>query len=344
MNPWTFTTASLPDKEQYRAWREAMGRLCLPVGDLPVSGGFRGRISCIRSPLGIEFALVEGEPHSISGKYLDQPAAIWLTLLVEGQAVLSCEDLHIELVPGDIVYGPTFVEATLHFKSDFRQLFINVQRLILNPRYFAPLSLKVGHLRARSGINRVFSGMLHSLAEVIEEISPEQLRPVELSLTEFLLTSLDDEKSAFSLGGVRGARASHLHRICQRIETMLGEPNLTLSMVAEADKLSTRFLQKLFAEAGNTFIHYVRTRRLERCREDLLSPLHADLSISEICYRWGFNGSAHFSRVFRNEFGISPREYRRRGENFRKEDRIAANENQIGMEMLRRGTSAGTKC
>jgi AraC-like DNA-binding protein len=317
---WKFTTASVPAEEQYRAWCRAMARLCLPVVEPASGAAFRGGISCIRSPLGIEFALVEG----ISGKVLDQPAAIWLTLLVEGRAELSSGDLRIDLAPGDIVYGPTFVEATLRFNSDFRQLFINVQRLLLNPRYFAPLSLKVGHLRASHGINHVFSGMLKSLAEVIDVIAPDQLRPVELSLTEFLLTSLEDEKTAFSLGGITGARATHLHRICQSIETMLGDPNLSLSLVAESEKVSTRYLQKLFAEAGNTFIHYVRTRRLERCREDLLSPLHADLSISEICFRWGFNGSAHFSRVFRNEFGISPREYRRRAASFRDDDGEAA--------------------
>ena len=65
------------------------------------------------------------------------------------------------------------------FTRDFRQLFVKAQRLILSPRVFAPLSLKLGYLPARSGINHVFSGMLQSLAEVIEEVSPEQLRPVE---------------------------------------------------------------------------------------------------------------------------------------------------------------------
>ena len=134
---------------------------------------------------------------------------------------------------------------------------------------------------------------------------------METALTEFLLTGLGDEKSVFSLGGVSGARAYHLQRICQRIETLLSEPDLTIGMVAQAEGVSTRYLQRLFTEAGNSFIHYLRTRRLERCRADLASSLHANLSISEICFRWGFNGSAHFSRAFRKEYGMSPREYRR---------------------------------
>ena len=63
-------------------------------------------------------------------------------------------------VEGDIAYGPTFAAANLRFTSDFRQLFINAQRLILDPRVFAPLSLRLGYLSGRAGINQVLSGML----------------------------------------------------------------------------------------------------------------------------------------------------------------------------------------
>jgi AraC-like DNA-binding protein len=310
---WQFSTDSVPPGEQLQAWRGVMSRLCLPVGALPDTASFRGKVSCVESPLGMEFALVDAQAHEISGRYLNQPAAIWLTLLLEGEAVLGYGGREIALAPGDIVYGPTFVEASLRFRSAFRQFFIKVNRLTLNPRVFAPLSLNLGHLPARSGISHVFSGMLHALADVIDEVAPEQLRPIELSLTEFLITSLGGEKSVFGLGGVAGARAYQLHRICQRIEAMLGDPNLSLAMVAQAEGVSTRYLQKLFTEAGNSFSHFLRTRRLERCRGDLISPRHADLSISEICFRWGFNGSAHFSRVFRKEYGVSPRDYRRSG-------------------------------
>ena len=310
MKVWRLTTESYPGAERHRAWRQAMHRLCLPVGELPRTPEFRGSVSCHVSPLGIEFAVVDASPHEISGKYMDQPAAMWLVFLLDGQAQLIHHNQCVELERDDIAYGPCRTEATMRFPADFRVLHVRIPRLTLSPRVIAPLSLRIGHLRARSGVEHILAGMLRALAETLEEMRSRELRPVELALTEFLITSLGGEKTVFGLGGAAGARASHLHRICQSIETMLGDPELSLGRVAEEHGVSTRYLQKLFAGSGTSFSQYLRTRRLERCRADLVSPLHTQLSISEICFRWGFNGSAHFSRVFRNEYGTSPREYR----------------------------------
>jgi AraC-like DNA-binding protein len=180
----------------------------------------------------------------------------------------------------------------------------------------APLSLSVGYLPGQTGISHVLSGMLQSLATGLDEISAVELRPVELALTEFLITCLADEgqlSGGNTVGGdVSVVRTAHLHRICQTIETWLGDPKLNPKRIADEHGVSLRYLQKLFTLSGRTFSGYVRGRRLERCRNDLASPLYAHLSITEICYRWGFNASAHFSRAFREHFGVPPREYRRR--------------------------------
>ncbi len=50
-------------------------------------------------------------------------------------------------------------------------------------------------------------------------------------------------------------------------------------------------------------------RRLEHCRKEL-SCYGPSKNITEIAYRWGFNDSAHFSRSFKNRYGISPKQYR----------------------------------
>ena len=34
------------------------------------------------------------------------------------------------------------------------------------------------------------------------------------------------------------------------------------------------------------------------------------MSITDIAYRWGFSDAAHFARMFRERFGMSPRRYR----------------------------------
>jgi acetamidase/formamidase len=70
-------------------------------------------------------------------------------------------------------------------------------------------------------------------------------------------------------------------------------------------------LQKMLESAGANFSQHLRERRLARAHADLESPLEAQRSISEIAYRYGFSDSAHFSRVFRQRFGLAPRDFRR---------------------------------
>jgi len=311
MKAWKFTTDAFLGDGKRVAWLNAMRRLCLPIDNISETDHFYGEVSCIVSPLGIEFARVYADPLEISGQYPKQEDAIWLTLLLDGQACLKSGDRDILLLPGDIIYGPTDVDATLKFTSRFRQLFIKVPHIAINPRLLSPLSLSLGHLSGAHGINHVLSGMLKSLADAMDDINDDELRPVELALTELLLTCIV-ENASLSVSRAANTRADNLHRICQTIETFLGDPELTSKDVAEKHGVSLRYLQKLFTLADKTFSNYVRIRRLERCRADLISPLFVQISITEICFRWGFNSSSYFSRSFRDVYGMSPREYRRK--------------------------------
>lgn len=311
MKAWQFTTDAYPREDRREAWRDAMTRLRLPVGRLPEVEPFRAQVSCLTSPMGMEFAVVTSTPQEISGRNPDQPAAVWLAQLLEGRATLSDGAREVAVAPGDIIYGPTGLAASLRLETRFRLLFITAPRVALDHRLLAPFTLGVGRLAAGSGVNHVFSGLLRATAEALDELKADQLRPVELALTEFLVASLALEGGPAAQGGAAGARAVQLHRVCQTIETLLAEPDLTLRRVADEDGVSPRYLQKLFESAGQSFTGYIRSRRLERCRADLASPTCAQLSISQICFRWGFNGSAHFSRAFRDQYGLAPREYRR---------------------------------
>ena len=153
--------------------------------------------------------------------------------------------------------------------------------------------------------------MLRAVASAIGDVTTDQMRPVELGLPEFLIAALLDNAPPRSLGGAAGMRAALLERIFQTIEMRLSDPELNLQQIASEHGVSPRYLQKLFESVDDSFGHFVKLRRLERCRLDLRSPLHAQKSISDILFQWGFNDSASFSRAFREQYNVSPREYRK---------------------------------
>jgi len=99
-------------------------------------------------------------------------------------------------------------------------------------------------------------------------------------------------------------------RIIALIEGRLADPELSPEMIAACCGLSLRSLQRRFARAGESVGHWIRHRRLERCYADLMNPRWRKHSIASIAFRWGFVEQAHFSRCFRQQYGISPREVR----------------------------------
>lgn len=104
-----------------------------------------------------------------------------------------------------------------------------------------------------------------------------------------------------------------LLRIHTFIEQRLANPGLTPDVIASAHHISTRYLYKLFESQQSTVAGWIRWRRLERCRRNLLDPALRARPVSAIAARWGFTNPAHFSRVFRNAYGFAPAEFRMRG-------------------------------
>ena len=110
----------------------------------------------------------------------------------------------------------------------------------------------------------------------------------------------------------RSCLASALRlRIMDFIDQTLCDPELSPTMVAQALKISSRHVHRLFAQQGGTVTRYILQRRLEKCRTALADPLLAGLSLTRICSEYGFRSLPHFSRLFRDEYGMAPRDYRR---------------------------------
>ncbi|GAA3069128.1 helix-turn-helix domain-containing protein [Streptosporangium carneum] len=105
----------------------------------------------------------------------------------------------------------------------------------------------------------------------------------------------------------RGALRARVHAFIQR---QLADPSLSPDTIAAAHQISTRHLYQLFNDQGLTVAAWIRRQRLERCRRDLADPNLCPRPIHAIAARWGFSNNAHFSRLFRASYGLSPADYR----------------------------------
>jgi AraC-like DNA-binding protein len=103
-------------------------------------------------------------------------------------------------------------------------------------------------------------------------------------------------------------RAAMRAEIARYVRSHLQDPQLGPASIARAYAMSVRTLHALFEDVDASVAGLVRTERLARCLEDLQQPNGG--SVTEIAFRWGFCDAAHFSRVFKREFGATPSEIR----------------------------------
>lgn len=102
-------------------------------------------------------------------------------------------------------------------------------------------------------------------------------------------------------------------RIQSYVHQHVGDPALSPTAIAAAHHISVRTLHRLFHANGMTTAGLIRTIRLERCRRDLIDPRMSAMSVRRTAERCGFPDNAHFSRLFKDRYGMSPQAYRRAG-------------------------------
>lgn len=150
--------------------------------------------------------------------------------------------------------------------------------------------------------------IVQTLSETGERVSTVLLDVVAVTLAD----RMADRAVGMQDGAMRHARRGGLvGRIHAFIDAHLGDPELTPAAVAAAHHISLRYLHKLFEPQSRTVAGFIRERRLERCRRDLADPGLAYVPVRAIALRWGFPDPARLSRLFKDEYGVTPGEYRR---------------------------------
>ncbi|HZE30493.1 MAG TPA: helix-turn-helix domain-containing protein [Actinoallomurus sp.] len=220
----------------------------------------------------------------------------------------------VELTPGDM----TLIDTSRPYDGSYasghsRLLSIVFPREALHLPESAVDRFRGARLCARSGVGALLRTFTTQLARDIDTYRPADTARVSATLTDLIGATLAHELEATETLPAQSWRRVLFQQVQTFIEQRLGDPGLTPASVAEAHHVSARTLHRLFEQHGRTVAEWIRLRRLERCRRDLADPSMDDRPIHAIATRWGLPCAAHFSRVFRAAYGLSPQDYRATG-------------------------------
>jgi AraC-like DNA-binding protein len=235
------------------------------------------------------------------------------TVIVQlaGTGILSQYGHHATLSTGDMALCDNAAPHTHSMGERSELIMLRIPAADLREHLPAPEHFCGRRLSAVEGMTCTAASLIINLCRQVESHLPlavqeclarQVLEMVALSFT----LAFENLIAASSVVGGRHAKARLF------IEQNLRDPELGPRSIAHSLKVSSRYLRMIFASASESVSSYILRRRLEETARQLSDPRWRGRSICEIAFGWGFNSAPHFSRSFRERYGMSPRQYRAR--------------------------------
>jgi AraC-like DNA-binding protein len=202
---------------------------------------------------------------------------------------------------------PFYIECQTDDESLHEVLHVIVPTHVF--RRFVPQEVKAGF--TVPGRAREFAIAERMLIDVFEDAGELSEHIEQLLVDSALSVVADAVKDSAGCTQVRQSLPDkRLQDALRYIDLHLSDPNLSISMVAEASDISPRYLSFLLKQNGTPFSALMWEKRIEIASRWLSSSSSGNISIAQIAFQVGFKSPAHFSRMFKRVFQKGPREYR----------------------------------
>lgn len=310
----TLSTDAVQPRRRVEFWNDAACDALTPQAAEPDSPRtFSGRL--VRADIGalrfVEFnsdaAVVRRSRAHIARS---DDAGYLIRFQLASESLCSQGGKDVRLRPGDFSLCDSARPYQLAFAQPVSILTLRVSKSMLQRYLGSPENLVSVPVSGRTGAGSLASRIIREIWLAPDETLVPAVAPRVANVVLELIAS-----AYVGVGKAQVDRSclnSALRlRILDFIDQSLCDPDLSPSLVAEALKISSRHVHRLFTHDGNTVSRYILRRRLEKCRAALVDPMLAGLSLTHISSEYGFRSLPHFSRLFREEFGMAPRDYRR---------------------------------
>lgn len=311
--PVQFTTDGAPGYRRLALWQDIVCDVYVGLDCTSSLGSaFRGTVT--RAPLGRAAC---SEVSSQEQRVCRTPSRIsrsheeyfLIALGKHGSGGVVQDGRQTVIHPGQFAIYDTTRPYELQFGGAFTQTIFQIPRDMLHRRIAGTEALTAMSFGSDRPLSKLAHDFVYQLCQSADRIAPEQATRLSEQAVDLVAMALAERLPARPAASTH--RAALLHRLKAHIRAHLPDPDLSLAETAAALGISPRYVNDLLSDEATSFQRHVLRERLSQCARDLASPMLAHRQVGEIAFAWGFNDLSHFGRVFRERYGVSPREWRR---------------------------------
>ncbi|MFE0358091.1 helix-turn-helix domain-containing protein [Streptomyces nigra] len=241
----------------------------------------------------------------------DAEPAVFIGLQMSGTSVVEQHGRQCVMRPENLTVYESTVPYTLHFGRALHHHFLRIPRAVLALPDRALRDVSAVPLGPDNPVARIAFRYFADLAVSEDEFSGAHAETVTQPSIELLRAAVTSQLGPSRTD--RGALEDSLGlRITHYLREHLADPALSAPRIAAAHGISVRHLYTVLARSGISLGDWIRSQRLAECRRELAGPGGRLRTIAGIARSWGFTDPAHFSKVFKRTYGISPRDWRER--------------------------------
>ncbi|WP_329415634.1 helix-turn-helix domain-containing protein [Streptomyces sp. NBC_00704] len=308
-----YATDSVPVLQRRSYWREALSRtfaaVDITVADEACSGTIR------TSPLGrLRLATADGGPLRAwrSQRLIaqgDGEERVVVSLVAKGVVGIEQDGREVRLRPGEFAFCDMARPIRMEFPEPYRTKSLVLPRHLLGVGEEALRRLTGTSTGPDTVLGSLLSPFLSRLVDTAARC-PSRTGDALARHVVDLLGVLAEERLRGAPDDTESAAPVLVLRIKAFVDRRLADPDLTPEAIARAHHISVRYLHRLFQSEDDTVGRWIQRRRLQECRRELAGRGAADRTIAAVAHQWGFVSAAHFSRVFRAAYGMSPAQWR----------------------------------
>ncbi|MBC7846915.1 MAG: helix-turn-helix transcriptional regulator [Flavobacterium sp.] len=220
-------------------------------------------------------------------------------IIGENEMAILRKDILVEY---QIIYETDYPLPVEYFFFSFKD---DVVKEFTKLTVLSTLENKIHPSISIKSFGRKLLSYIGSLEPYFIEPDTAEMSLVKIKLFELLFYLSISEHEIFNM--LLDLKISYKSGIVSAVEENIMNSISIEQIAVLAGKSLSSFRREFFSIYNMPPSQWIRQKRLEKAQEFLLST---SMSVTDVCYTLGFENVAHFSRLFKSQFGQSPIRYR----------------------------------